>query len=217
MPDTGTTNWPADTDDLNLPADMTIAPTGAGDGNYTFSQWLERVTGMLRATAHDLLTAMTHDLPMGGHKITGLADGTAAGDAATWNQFQLAINNASSSSLGVDVDPGGASAAAFTTFFTHAFTAPPSGAVVVAVDVGISPQTADTFLQFVVNGTAYTMGRHAPTDYAANGTVRVADLVPGNVYNVDVKYKVAAGGIFHCRASSLPDYEHCRVTVRAAA
>lgn len=50
--DTGVTTYPAD-DDLNLPSDKTISPKSAGDGHYTFVQWLQRVTGFVRAIYAD--------------------------------------------------------------------------------------------------------------------------------------------------------------------
>lgn len=82
MADTGVTNWPA-TDDLDLPSDKTIAPTEAGDGNYVFIELLRRFVGILRAVWTDLTQGMTHDLPMGSHKITGLATPSTGTDAAT--------------------------------------------------------------------------------------------------------------------------------------
>lgn len=85
LPDNGVTSWPS-TDSLNLPSDMdTRAPDSAGDGNYDFDSWLERVTGELRAIEAYLFGAgLVHALNMGGFKATNMADGSAPTDAATW-------------------------------------------------------------------------------------------------------------------------------------
>jgi hypothetical protein len=111
--DEGITNYPGD-DDLDLPSDMSISPTAAGDGNYTFKQWLRRVTGFVRAIYDDFVNvhqpdtdahhaqlhglssvadhSITEDLDMGGFKVTGIADGTGDTDAVNKGQLD-ALNS----------------------------------------------------------------------------------------------------------------------------
>src|SRR4051794_13939224 len=92
----------------------TRASTSAGDGHYTYKQWLERVTAFIRAIYADFVVshkpnvnahhARDHDLagsthtPASGalslnnHKIINLQDGVSTTDAATLGQVQALLN-----------------------------------------------------------------------------------------------------------------------------
>lgn len=88
----------------NLPAGnpvvtgTTISSTWA---NNTLSDIATALTGSI---ASDGQTAMTGNLPMGGNKITGLADGTLPTDAATLGQVETSLGDyIPTSDIGVTV------------------------------------------------------------------------------------------------------------------
>ena len=76
----------------------TISSTWA---NNTLSDIATALTGSI---ASDGQTTMTGNLPMGGNKITGLADGTLPTDATTLGQVETSLNNyIPTSDIGVTV------------------------------------------------------------------------------------------------------------------
>ena len=115
----------------------TISSTWA---NNTLS---DIATALTNSIATDGQTAMTGNLPMGGNKITGLADGTLTTDAATVGQVATSLTNVlHTSDIGVTVEGYDAtilkSASIGVTVaglgVTQAFTKGQSGAVVALTD-----------------------------------------------------------------------------------
>jgi len=146
-------------------------------------------TGLSTAITKDGQTTPTANIPLGGYKVTGLGNGTAAADAVNYLQLQTQVQNAIGTYLtvtGTDTILGSTSPAltAYTAGQTFSFVAAGTntGAVTINIDsVGVKTisTTASTDLTAgdMVSGQIYTIiyngTRFQLTNPAAKNTVSI--------------------------------------------
>lgn len=77
----------------NLPAGNPVVTGTTISSTWANNTLSDIATALTNSIATDGQTAMTGNLPMGGNKITGLADGTLTTDAATVGQVDTALGD----------------------------------------------------------------------------------------------------------------------------
>ena len=88
----------------NLPAGNPVITGTTISSTWANNTLSDIATALTNSIATDGQTAMTGNLPMGGNKITGLADGTLTTDAATVGQVATSLGNyIPTSDIGVTV------------------------------------------------------------------------------------------------------------------
>jgi hypothetical protein len=80
-------------------------------------------SGLSAVMTRDGQSPMTANLPMGGNKITGVADGTVAGDVVTYSQLFVAPSIANPTFTGVPTAPTAAPGTSTTQLATTEFIA----------------------------------------------------------------------------------------------
>lgn len=113
----------------NLPAGNPVVTGTTISSTWANNTLSDIATALTNSIATDGQTAMTGNLPMGGNKITGLADGTLTTDAATVGQVDTALGDyIPVTDIGVTVEAYDATIAKTGTVET--FTKAQRGAVV---------------------------------------------------------------------------------------
>lgn len=77
----------------NLPAGNPVVTGTTISSTWANNTLSDIATALTNSIATDGQTAMTGNLPMGGNKITGLADGTLPTDATTLSQVETALGD----------------------------------------------------------------------------------------------------------------------------